>query len=584
MYEIKLQIPDKFLANNDEPLSIYKNTADLLQKIDYSNDFSRQKDLLDILKTINRTQLTVSERMQVMNLFTSVSKNILSDVINQHEFLSLPFTKKQLELTKFIQLFLFEIAIGYKIIIQNIMDDSELMASHLGTLLPEACYKSTQALSCLLIESYQQYLSEPDNIWFDLNQIYLLTERLGISDFTIKENQSTLNAYIKISVLRISDPYRLMRSEVRKLYKLMDNWVEYVSIESLADKDLTICHVVDLSKDCAPGTIYSVFKRIPEEARVININKLRVHIEKLLRAISTDKENGINTLNSRQESDMLLRLKKQFSYLEEIRKERPTANDKIKLFAGISACHYFISGKKLFSPEAEIKEAKNGGDNTINEPVSTLSILSFDEQELLNNSERIGNLKSINPFLSENILVNDNWDKINSSSVANANISSTSDAHHKLHHEEHWKQKNEHKEGMLLVCNTQSRHALAVGMLVGYYQEDQYLQTPEYSLGIIRWLRINLKKGMAIGVIKLPENFTSVAVKAISGVGSGSSYNQALLNQNYNCKQLLLPAGIFDIGTILNVWDQEDILSVKITKKIINTNTVMLVNYIKHID
>ncbi|MCW8931846.1 MAG: hypothetical protein OQL19_16635 [Gammaproteobacteria bacterium] len=582
MYKIKLQIPNEFRAYNDKQLPIVQKISKWLEQINYVNNLKSQKDILNTLKIINHTQFSVSERMQVMDLFEPVSQAILSELTNKQKTLSLPLSKKQLELTHFIQLFLFEIAIGYKIIIQNISDDNGLMTKHMGSLLPKACYKSVTTLSDLLIERYQQYLSEPGKIWFDLNQIYLLTERLGISDLTTDENQTTLNAYLKISVLRISDPYRLMHSEIKSLNKLMNTWVEYTSIESLKDKDLTISHVVDLSKDCPPGTIYSVLKNIPKEARVIDVNELKIHIEQRLKEKSSEKEKGIGLLNSRLEYDMLVRLKKQFSYLEETRKDRHVANNEIKLFAGLSACHYFISGKKLFSPESEIKKAKNSNDKNIDEPVSELSILSFEEHELLDSSNRIGQLKNINPFMSEDMLVDDNWEKINSTALANANMNKNSNIHHKLYNEEDWKQKNEHDEGMLLSCDTQSKHSLNVGMLIGYYKEGNNVQQPNYSLGMIRWLKLHLKNGMLIGVMKLSGHYTSVAVKAISGVGKGGSYNQALFNQNYHCNELLLPAGIFDIGTVLNVWDQEDIFSVKITKKIINTKTVMLVKYESH--
>ncbi|MCP3849395.1 MAG: hypothetical protein GY694_04035, partial [Gammaproteobacteria bacterium] len=462
----------------------------------------------------------------------------------------------------------------YKIVIQNIVDSEELMSQHLGTLLPEACYKSITTLSLLLIERYQQYLSEPGKVWYDLNQIYLLTEQLGIDDLKINDKHTTLNAYLKIVTIRLSDPYRLMRSEVRSLNRLMDEWVEYTSIESIANKDLTICHVVDLAKDCTPGTIYSVFSHVPKEPRVININRLIIHIEQQLRAINANQEEGLNSLILRQESEMLLRMKKQFSYLDSVRKERQSASDTITLIAGISACHYFISGEKLFAPEEEIKKA-----NAADESTSSLSILSFEEQELLENDNRTKQLNDVNPFLSENMFVNDNWEKINMTSLTNANIHSVAKAQNKLYKKEQWQQKNEHNEGMLLSCDTQSSHSLNVGMLVGYHPSKTHQDLPVYQLGIIRWLRLHLKTGMTIGIMKLSGDYTSVAVKATAGVGQGSSYNQALIKQELRCNELILPAGIYDIGTVLDIWDQEDIFSVIITKKIINTNSVMLVQY-----
>ncbi|WP_198265710.1 hypothetical protein [sulfur-oxidizing endosymbiont of Gigantopelta aegis] len=68
----------------------------------------------------------------------------------------------------------------------------------------------------MLIERYQKYLSEPSYVWFELNQIYHTAERLGIFDLELDNQQTILNEYIRISVIRISDPYRLMPVEIRK--------------------------------------------------------------------------------------------------------------------------------------------------------------------------------------------------------------------------------------------------------------------------------------------------------------------------------------------------------------------------------
>ncbi|MCP3851913.1 MAG: hypothetical protein GY694_17010, partial [Gammaproteobacteria bacterium] len=158
MYTLDLHIPHEFKNAIIDEGEVFHKLQKSLEKIDYDNNPQQQNKILSALKNINQIQINVKKRLKIMALFEPISKSILAEVINKHEFLSLPFSKKQLEVTQFIQIFLFEMAIGYKIVIQNIVDSEELMSQHLGTLLPEACYKSITTLSLLLIERYQQYL------------------------------------------------------------------------------------------------------------------------------------------------------------------------------------------------------------------------------------------------------------------------------------------------------------------------------------------------------------------------------------------------------------------------------------------
>lgn len=595
MHKLQLRLPEtKFTAEQAHKVTP-KGVEQWLQSIDYSNSAKAHHYYLETLKKINRLDIPLTIRLEVMELLEPVAAAILSELIHKTNTANTPLNEKHLENSQQIQYLLLEISVGYKIIIKDITEDETLVSQYLGNILPKACFRVIHSLSCLLIERYQKYLSEPSYVWFELNQIYHLAEGLGIYDLDIIDNQSINSEYLRIAIIRIADPYRLMPYEIRKLHELMADWSKYCRIEMLADKNFKEFHLVDLGKELAPNNCWAFSKISKENTRLFNLNNLKFHIDKKLREHSDPLSQEILTIKERLDREMLLRFRQQLSFLGHKKEQRSAANEKISLVIGMTACHYFIRGEKNFDPDKEIKAAKNKSRKkniTANKGhTSRLSLVSLGDENLsFEKKDRIERLKKINPFLSEDMLIEDSWDQIYSSNMANAAATSGdyTQTLDDIYREEIWKEKNTSDGGMMLIRKTQSSNILQVGMLVAY-RKNIRKNSPEeklYNLGIIRWLRIHPNKGMAIGIFNLSDNCQAVAVKAVEGVGHGSDFNQALLittssshssqsNQNY----LIVPSGIYNTNTILELWHNETLVKVKITHKIMTSNTIMQVQF-----
>ncbi len=172
----------------------------------------------------------------------------------------------------------------------------------------------------------------------------------------------------------------------------------------------------------------------------------------------------------------------------------------------------------------------------------------------------MGELQSINPFMSEVNIVGDEWDKIYASSVVQANIFESQQQFSENLQEQVWKHRNESKHGMLLVGRNDIEMPIAVGMLVAY------------RLASVKWLRINPHKGMAIGIHLIAVHSRAVAVKAEEGVGAGGQFHRAFLISENNTRDkkdklhLIIPAGIYDIGSTLKIWHNQKLNKIRIEK------------------
>ncbi|WP_198265709.1 hypothetical protein [sulfur-oxidizing endosymbiont of Gigantopelta aegis] len=128
MYKLQLRLPKiKFAAEQANKVTP-KGVNEWLQKIDFSNNSKAHSYFLETLKKINRIDLDVTIRMEVMDILEPTIKIILDETIQKSTSTSGSLNEKNLEISKQIQFLLVEISAAYKIIIKQITDNDDLMA------------------------------------------------------------------------------------------------------------------------------------------------------------------------------------------------------------------------------------------------------------------------------------------------------------------------------------------------------------------------------------------------------------------------------------------------------------------------
>lgn len=537
---------------------------------------------LDMLIDINRVKCEPSERMAIMNIMEGDIKEELEDLFEKTATVSFPINEEYQSLIDKLQYLLLESSVAYQIIIHDIAENEEYVEQYLGTLIPEALFMAMYYLSRLLVERFQFYLSEPVYAWQELNQLYLLAERIGAQDDIIKDGISTKHKYLQIVILRILNPYRMMRLEARKIYQLLKKWIDHCEIVSYSKYPPENHFVVNLLADNYPHQ-YEADKDSKQangrdfEGRVIGMQKLRIYIDAFVNQVEQQKKKHLFSYQSRMHNEMLRRIDNDLTLQEERSEERRLAGNEIKLVAGLRACHHFISQRKKFDPQAEIdaqQQDKIEQASKKDEPVINLISL-LEEERLLSKKNPMGELQSLNPFMDSSEVVGDEWDHIHSNSVVEANIQDQESRINQNLKEENWKQRNESAHGMLLVCKTDIEMPIAVGMLVAYRLNVE----KAYCLASVKWLRVNPLKGMAIGLKLIAVQSRAIAVKGDEGTGFGGQFQQAFLISENDTKgkggkqNLIVPAGVYDEGSILKVWHNKKLNRVEISKILTATDS-----------
>ena len=538
-------------------------------------DSSDRAGLLKTLSELNRVQCEPDLRVTLMKIMDKEIHKELEYLYRKTERVSFPVAEEYQSLIDMMQHLLLESSVAYQIVVNDITNNNYLN-QYPANILPEALYMALQYLSRLLVERYEFYLSEPPCIWQELNQLYLLAERIGAQNEVIHSQGSINNIYLKIVILKLLDPYRLMRLESRKIYFLLDKWVAHCHLKGFAGQNPEHQHVVDLLSDFPPHCFDPDKDKAAQgqdyAGRIIDLEPLHIFIDEYLQQIDQDKQQNALNYQSRLHYEMLQRIRDELKVYKDRTEERVLSGNEIRLVSGLTACHHFINNRRPFEPQREIHQwqednlaavqAKEKDDSEIN------LINLLEEERLLNKKNPMGELQSINPFMSEVDIVGDEWDKIYASSVVQANIFESQQQLGENLQEQVWKQRNESKHGMLLVARNDIEMPIAVGMLVAY----RLAVEKAYCLASVKWLRINPRKGMAIGIHLIAVHSRAVAVKAEQGVGAGSQFHRAFLiaqNDTRDKKDklhLIIPAGIYDIGSTLKIWHNRKLNKIRIEK------------------
>jgi len=211
------------------------------------------------LYRLNRTQIPDANRFKILELFWEPT-GFLDEALKKH-FLGLPFplpAKKQQValLAREIQA---EMAIGYKIVAEGKLTGRNSRLDN--KILATTIYYAMHYLGNVLLKSFQIYVPTPNDIWKQINRLYLHANQHGFSQNAISSDKnkyithpSIENLFKKIALLSLASPYRLRQGDIEKVNSFLENWSSYAELNQVENSEQQIgMFSIDLGDDVAPG-------------------------------------------------------------------------------------------------------------------------------------------------------------------------------------------------------------------------------------------------------------------------------------------------------------------------------------------
>lgn len=521
--------------------------------------------LLDHLQRANRCILDPDARYQDVETLRAAVDAVIETLKGRYVGAALPVSVRNREHARTVRSLLEEMACAYKIVIIELLGASGRSPADHQRLL-DALPSAMHYLGQQVLASYLIHETAPTGVWGELQCIYHYAEqRLDVTETAEFEERARAasdlvsNAYLRIAALALANPYHLMPGEADTIYQELENWCAFCRMRPPpADSILTGQMIVDLASDLAPQYCSTALTRSVAVPRVIDLRGLITALDDELGKLPLLKDANRGgaglpmSLSQRLRRDRLLRLKHAWAGRGERKMPRNPRQARVSVNLGLSACHHFIAGEVAFTPERD-EVRLHRGTSLPAASSSTLSLMPMEIHpwKLQEESDRLARgvtQPRVSQFDTDSPEL-DIWHKIHST-----NRTGSGERAESFYQTKTLRLKNQGAGGLCLSCDAQCQVQARVGELVAYRSEVD--ASAEWHIGSVRWLICEPDGALELGVMRIANEALAVAVRAISGVGTGGEYFRALLScdgAKAQHESLIVPAAMFDIDTVLVV-------------------------------
>ena len=573
----RLKTPAQDDARGEFATSTTRQLAGWLESLPKTNADALGPRLHRTLTDLNRSPLRKAARFELLELLRPDINDTCTMLLRPYRGSSLPLEPDDQSTADLVLRLYCELATGYKIVVNEQLDAWERAPNPSNTLALQLGIQ--RALLCLgraLVESYRIYAPEPPLLWRDVHTLYRISEQARLQGLPIEGTRdsdetalSIKQAYLRIAVLAMANPYHLMQGEAEDLYKRLGRWVHFIQVHPAEPgAELGGRFVLDLDSDFPARYLPRSSKPgpAPRMPRVLGFERLLAALdEQIDQSNERIARTRQSTLSERLQRDMYIRFRDALAGRGERGSERRPTVARLTLVDGLSACHFFANGRRPFTPEldeAEWDARVNGTDGPAGLALIDDSNASSGVQAGIDRNSR---------FRAFDADQDDIWRKAN---LVNAGEQADKRQRRTRFRSVPWHRKNESDGGMALFCVQDCPMQVRVGELV-CYADDERAKAAEWRIGAVRWLRTRPNGGLELGIKHLVPNAYAVGTKAFMGPGAGAEYLRGLLVPRVNPltqgASLITPAAVYDVGSVLRLNLQQMVIYVRLTELIETT-------------
>lgn len=566
MAELQLQVPACPAGSHGTKKLKHKELHQRIEALPAFDVAARIMGLGQLLVEINGVSLAVKTRQSLVDRISAEVQDILLAYQKEVRHVSFPVSAGFYSLYSELQHLLNEFATAYKLLILDLLPEHAGKSDKVA--LSRAIQQCIEYLSQQALQAYAIYQDAPVSIWQDLHRLYAYAEKHNMSTVTVDHGPelSIGAAYGRIVLLATANPYHLMHGEVYQAYAKLKGWMPAVSFEhprelsAQAMQELLIDrHFCDLAGDSPPCYGMKGITDSAEDPRLIKLDELLAVITNRMKLLAL---NCRRSLQLRSEWDLLCRLRDAWEKRQLRCEPRSLERGNVRAIVGLSACHHYFSGYKLFAPEdAEMSLHGEDVSNT-----KTLGLVPAEDTPWLDeeviNKLHAGEIKPRAYRFDVEHVETDIWKKANMSGPRWDTTLEKKVEESTLKRIFEFNHIDNSVGGDGLQSFPGSQVQLRVGDLVAAFPQGD-VHDSEPVLHVVRWMHSDSEQNLCIGVRRSPGEVTPVAVRALSEEVQFKAYAKAfVLQSDEDRTSLILPAGLYESGNavLLNDGDTLQIL------------------------
>lgn len=248
-------LPTREPARNINLETKPKQVEAWLANLPLSNPTEAGEELADYLTTLNSADLSHDVRVKVVDRLGTVLEDVVASLYEQYGSAPLPLPLKQQRNAELAQRLLLEMAMAYKILLQEWLK----RRFHLfgGNPIPLYLQRILLALQAVAEVSFETHQPTPEGIWFDLHQTYNYALRNGLKDVIPEGGSKMLSLeqiYKATLLMALADPYHFPQVELPWAKDIIARFSNLASIFPAEEstKGQAGLFIVDISVDATP--------------------------------------------------------------------------------------------------------------------------------------------------------------------------------------------------------------------------------------------------------------------------------------------------------------------------------------------
>lgn len=303
---------------------------------------------LEALKRFNRNALDDTERLKLLDLYRKPLNSFLFSLTIPKLADSIPDSRQRLQIINELSQLMDELAMGYKIIINNASEQTANLK--LNLLAQLAMNRACEQLSYMALHAYKFYQTVPARVLKELHQLYQLGLHSNVANIKpIIDNQTkalyTLHQrYAQILLVSICNPYGLKSGNVLEAYFMMEQLIDEIEILPFPkNHKATAGHFfINCLSDRTPTpTLLPVMEDQVQPPTLILNTKPLLMVADVLFEHSTKEPISEGTINIELFKQLIPFLNT--SYQRKQARIPVTGNEEVFLAFGLNAIHHCLS-------------------------------------------------------------------------------------------------------------------------------------------------------------------------------------------------------------------------------------------------
>ncbi|VVN86211.1 molecular chaperone [Pseudomonas fluorescens] len=291
----------------------------------------------------NRLQLLELLRPEVYYVCKHLERHFLNQMIVLDE--------RSRKIANLCQALQSHLAIGYKQIVIRI---APRFKKERETLLSTSIQRAMHCLNGSLIRSSQLYCPAPEGLWLELHQLYRVASQHGLQHVAVADeltshtrNTRIEQTYVVALLLGSSRCNQLRQNHIARLAETLEPWSRWVTLQAAGEASSLFA--INLSVD-GPARYRTLWAPEQQEA-LLGINPLALvkAIQHHLDLPIEQRSQSTLPVPSGFSLETLLHLCAAWGQTAERTFQRSVGQGTLTLCIGMSALHFYLSGRRSFS-------------------------------------------------------------------------------------------------------------------------------------------------------------------------------------------------------------------------------------------